>query len=1316
MERSGPLWSPAGLLAVLLVCTCVGGVCGRTEGCLQGSQNISTLLETNTTITLKHGNYCVERFVQIVNKMSFSLSSDNGNPNDVVIRCADGVGVGFHNISDQLVLSGVTISGCGMVNDTLNVFLDSVNETLNMYYTALTNTSVAVVIAASHNVMLSDMRVSNNIGFGLLAVSLYGTNTFSNVEFSQNVPSGPQDVPLEILHAGNRLGGGVVFQFHDWRTNPNEVGNVTVVIENSHFSNNTNYYSTEIVSSYMKLSPTLQEIGYTLSGAAGITVKLCQLHYSVNFVVRNSSINGNKALNAGGAAISTFQNVMNSRITFVGCSFNDNTYSTSNSVGMGLTLSLDLWYWNSTSEPRGDVYLFFDSCKFVGNDARTGGALYVAYSPGIASELLENIVFENCLFHQNRASAGSAVTVHTVESVAISPSHHLTFDGCEFSSNTVTAPSTFSASLIGAGAIQIKNTLIELKDTIIKDTNGSGIQCVDSTVIVSGNVTFSNNSAVYGGGAQMIGYSYFVATNHSKLIFRRNTAYQTGGGIYYTLPQNVILSSSFDCFLYFDTFDPYCIKDCTFLDLDFVLSFEDNTALLGTMIYGAVLDTCIWSYTLSVPFGPGGVNKNHTIELLSTYYNDTFQFDQPLRPTGVNTNAVDPMVKVKENDSSMWSVMPGEQFTVTGNAIDLLGNTVSDVMLAVIDNQYYVNDTPTTHATVGSDGLWRIRGNSESSLRVSGPKNFTAVVSVTSSLSHASSSLNVHLTNCQPGFNYSSDTYQCECDELLLNQDYIKDNFRCNATNGSFSVRNGYWFGNLNGGNTLVDNYVSQYVLSPCGSFYCDNPLYRRHRSEGQPVSLPVGGFQYVNPDDLDSQCLPNRNGLLCGQCKEGFSVVLGTLRCKECTNSFGIFFIVLFAALGILLMCVVTISDFHVSGGYINGLILYSNIIDIYYHELVKRNIPYGIFVIYEWLSLRWGIPVCFFQGLDPLAQAGLEFVFPIYMGLLLIITTLVARYCPIPQRYRNAINLPKMFATMLFLTFGAVLGSSIRILSFVVVYTASGPPSWPVRWRGDPNILYFKDARHIILAVMSIAAIVYLIGTTTLLIIPEKFCCLTWCRRQQRKWKPISDVFQAPFRKPYFCRTWEGWRLLFRVLVIFVGFLPISVHLWVLLLILLIFHSIQSALHPHARQIRNWLDSYFILTLLVTFFFYIGLDAFNISSNDVIFLVPFYLLQTSVFISMVVIFVKCFFRCLKKLYRILRKCFGKKEGLDAERLSESNTLLGSSTLVQNGEDAEQDGPPGETLQVTESDVQVKNYGSLRHSLLIYDSDQEEEMTNVSQ
>ena len=83
------------------------------------------------------------------------------------------------------------------------------------------------------------------------------------------------------------------------------------------------------------------------------------------------------------------------------------------------------------------------------------------------------------------------------------------------------------------------------------------------------------------------------------------------------------------------------------------------------------------------------------------------------------------------------------------------------------------------------------------------------------------------------------------------------------------------------------------------------------------------------------------------------------------------------------------------------------------------------------------------------------------------------------------------------------------------------------------------------------------------------------------------------------------------------------------------------------------------------------------------------------------------------EEIVQNFEKMFRKKEGLNAKRFGQSNTLLGSSKLIQNGEDAEQDGPPGETLlQITESNVHVKNYhnGSLQHSLLTYDSDQEEE------
>ena len=1297
-------------VAVFVFSACEEITASRKGGCFVGSLNISTnisrLPETNATIMLPNGNYCVESYIPVVSKQGFTLSSVSGNPEDVVIRCAEGVGLGFFNISQHVHIYGVTISGCGLTDPSLSQFLSSVNETLNVFYNAVHNSSFAVIIAASQNVDVKNTRVNENTGFGLLAISLYGNSVFTEAEFVDNRAPGGTVFSDDFLRDGRAFGGGVIFHFHDWHNKPDSVQSANVSIANCTFSGNVNYYSAELAAPFMAASSSLKELGYVLSGAAGITVKLCQYQYGVDFLVNNTLISGNRAQIGGGAVIGTFVDVVNSTIEFVNCKFLGNENSTEISTGMGLTLILDLLPWHQVntyvSQYDKPTTVLFDSCQFIENEASTGGGLFVINSVGPMSRLPLDLVFRNCNFHENKASCGAAVSIHTYKGVAFNyfVNNRVVFDRCNFTSNTVTAPSTFSASLTGSGAIQLRNAFVILKDTLVKDTNGSGLESVDSTVQISGRVEFSNNSAVFGGGAQMIGLSFFVATNHSRLIFHRNTAYQDGGGIYFVLPQNIVVGSRyFDCFLYFDSIDFYCTKGCSFQDLNFTLSFENNTAKQGSMIKGALLDTCVWAYDLGEPFGPGGYNKLHTIEYLNIHHHDVFQFDEPFHPSGVNTGAVDPKVRVKSNNSTVVSMMPGEEVEVIGDAVDVLGNSVADVLLAVVQGQKFVDTNPTIEVTVGSNGLWRIENESTSFLHVDGPENCSGLIGLTSITSQATTSLSVKLTNCQPGFNYSSGTKQCNCDSIL---DQYGEDLKCFTTNASFAARLGYWFGDLDGGLELGRD-VSKYVLTLCGTNACKNPLYTEWRIASPPNGISDSiDYQYINPRDLDSQCLPNRRGLLCGKCKPGFSVILGTVECSTCDGNSGIAIIALFAIMGILLMAVVTISDFHVSSGYINGLILYSNIIDIYYVEIVKRNVPFSILTIYEWLSLRWGIPVCFTQGLDHLSQAGLEFVFPLYIGILLILITLMARYCPIPQKVRNVINLPRMFATTLFLTFGAILSSSIRILHFVVIWTASG--DWHVRWRRDPHVLYFQELWHIILGILSIAVVVYLIGVTAMLIIPERFFRLSWLRR---KFKPIIDVFQAPFRDTYICRTWEGWRMLFRVLVIFIGFFPIISQLWILVFVLLVFHYIQASLHPYRGEISNWLDSFFLMVLIVTFLFYIGLDSFDISVHDLIFLIPFYIIQSVVLLVVFGILLKSFFKCFQYLFFTLKSCAKKKAS------EESNyTGVTESTSLRFNEYS----IPGEsTLDI--EDVHVQNYGSLRSSLLAYDSDDEDdkEMRNIS-
>ena len=58
------------------------------------------------------------------------------------------------------------------------------------------------------------------------------------------------------------------------------------------------------------------------------------------------------------------------------------------------------------------------------------------------------------------------------------------------------------------------------------------------------------------------------------------------------------------------------------------------------------------------------------------------------------------------------------------------------------------------------------------------------------------------------------------------------------------------------------------------------------------PLDYCTSESKYINLNDPDKQCNVNRSGLLCGKCKKGLSLVLGSSQCKECRNNYLALFI----------------------------------------------------------------------------------------------------------------------------------------------------------------------------------------------------------------------------------------------------------------------------------------------------------------------------------------------------------------------------------------------------------------------------------------
>ena len=138
-----------------------------------------------------------------------------------------------------------------------------------------------------------------------------------------------------------------------------------------------------------------------------------------------------------------------------------------------------------------------------------------------------------------------------------------------------------------------------------------------------------------------------------------------------------------------------------------------------------------------------------------------------------------------------------------------------------------------------------------------------------------------------------------------------------------------------------------------------------------------------------DGQCLNNRAGIMCGQC----SRVLGFSGCRVCTNN-NIGLVVGFALLGILLVVIISLFNITITDGYVNGLIFYCNIVSLLLDVALTLSLPPISNVVINWINLNFGIEACFYNGMTDLQLSALSLIFPLYLGVILFVITVVSKY----------------------------------------------------------------------------------------------------------------------------------------------------------------------------------------------------------------------------------------------------------------------------------------------------------------------------------
>ena len=249
-------------------------------------------------------------------------------------------------------------------------------------------------------------------------------------------------------------------------------------------------------------------------------------------------------------------------------------------------------------------------------------------------------------------------------------------------------------------------------------------------------------------------------------------------------------------------------------------------------------------------------------------------------------------------------------------------------------------------------------------------------------------------------------------------------------------------------------------IIVSYGVIVHDNCPYDYCKSVSGPVSISL-----EQPSD---QCSNFRRGTLCGECSPEYSNVLGSSECRKCSNYWLFAVIPGTAIAGVLLLVFLTVLNLTVSTSTINGIIFYANIIranQVILFSTQNNKLHTFLEHFIAWLNLDLGIKACFYNGFDAYAMAWVQFLFPIYIWVIMIIVIVASHYSTTASKLSGDNGMP-VLATLFLLSYSKILRTVITVYSSTTIEYPDGFKQ--TVWIYDGNIEFLKG-KHIPLFIMA-------------------------------------------------------------------------------------------------------------------------------------------------------------------------------------------------------------------------------------------------------
>ena len=507
-----------------------------------------------------------------------------GNEN-TTIECKQNAGLAFKNVIN-ITIHNITFYKCGMIFDSTSENPNSENKTLT--------SKAALLFEFCNSVNLTYIIVENSDGVG---IQMY--NTIEKVYISHSIFSGNK---IKESHSSISGGGGGLYIELKFSTNakyevrfskfvrnigsttePERTGNIYYAFGRGgglaiQFRGNARYNVIRITNCTFKEN--------NAQFGAGMFVAFKDTCYNNTLNVEDSQLISNKAIAK--------------RLDYT------------DTVGGGV--KVDYAILNTNKDHLLHNKAIFNNVTFVANAAFIGGGFSVRTSKEKNVSRPTNLLhFIGCHWLGNRGRLGAAIDLNVIRLHENGQQLKPHFTNCTFISNTVTGftindrkntyvitdpnnTDTSGGYWPGSGTMYLNAVTVDfLGNVTFTNNTGGAIVAIDAAINIKSKTTvsFSNNRAELGGALYLSGNSWIRVSPHVQVAFINNSAYISGGAIYYQKSSEHDLPSSVNCFIRYSdvTVGPDHWHNVTFL-------FSDNCASTdygGDAIYATTVVDCAWN-------------------------------------------------------------------------------------------------------------------------------------------------------------------------------------------------------------------------------------------------------------------------------------------------------------------------------------------------------------------------------------------------------------------------------------------------------------------------------------------------------------------------------------------------------------------------------------------------------------------------------------------------------------------------------------------------------------------------------------------------